>query len=145
MTPTQNAGARLAGYRVWDPAKKRWRESKDPTLSMQSVFDRAFKYLLKHGVQKKLWLTQFRDKAQKLDTWWKNVGNTHVRCYAASLLLIWEGDHRQGAAEPANPVLKFIDFAHFHAHKNYPEWAADDTSKGLSTVVVQLERLLGLT
>jgi len=139
-----SAGARLAGYRVWKPDEKKWKKGKDATLNLGTAFDKAFKYLLTQGGKwKKDWLEQLHEKASDLSEWWAETGIFHLRCYAASLLLVWEGDTT--VEEPADPVLKFIDFAHCHAHKDYPDWPDDDTSKGLSSVVVQLKRLINVT
>mmetsp|Transcript_135849 Transcript_135849/g.270993 ORF Transcript_135849/g.270993 Transcript_135849/m.270993 type:complete len:718 (-) Transcript_135849:40-2193(-) len=143
VTSTHTAGARLAGLRVWNPKKNRWKTSTNVMSSIDSVFDKAFKYLLRQsGEQKRLWLTQFHNTTQKLDQWWKSKGVNNVRSYAASLLFVWEGD--PAVAEPKAPVLKFIDFAHFHS-QGRGEWPDDGTSRGLSTVVAQLERLIRLT
>jgi len=156
VTTTHEFGARLAGYKVWNPAKKKWKTRKSSAKdimsgmfggaqSMEPVFDEAFKYLLRHGAKdtKKLWLTQLRDKARELANWWQSTGIHHVRCYAASLFFVWEGEPTvEGDAEP---VLKFIDYAHFYAHENLTEQPDDDVSKGLSTVVAELERLVQST
>jgi len=142
-TPTHSEGARLAGYKVWNPHKQEWRQSNALRTSLTDVFDEAFKYLLKQGGErKKRWLTQLRNRVEDLHRWWKEFGIYHVRCYAASLLFVWEG--KPTAEAPPDPVVKLIDFAHFHAHSDHPEWPDDDTSKGLGSVVKQLERLIDL-
>eukprot|EP00930_Biecheleria_cincta_P085898 TRINITY_DN75265_c0_g1_i1.p1 TRINITY_DN75265_c0_g1~~TRINITY_DN75265_c0_g1_i1.p1 ORF type:complete len:716 (-),score=106.75 TRINITY_DN75265_c0_g1_i1:55-2202(-) len=143
VTSTKSNGARLAGYRVWRSKKKVWRTSGKMgsfTRSLESTFDYVFKDRKDmNGRASMSLLTTFIDRLEQMATWWNATGSKSVRCYAASVLFVWEGDFMNGATRA--PVLKFIDYAHFHALADHPNWPDDGTAQGVNSALAQLNRL----
>lgn len=142
-TSTRNHGARLAGYHIWHPGKKVWRKSGKMgsfTMSLDSTFEYVFKDRKNMNDNASIaLLTTFIDRLEQMAEWWNLAGSKSVRCYAASLLFVWEGDFVNGTTRA--PTLKFIDYAHFHSLADNPSWPDDGTARGFSTALAQLHRL----